>query len=609
MADIDRSAAELVAEIERLRAELARRPAPHAPPSAGSTEARDGTSQREAQLEAIWETSIDGLVTVSTDGIIENVNPATEHLLGFTREELIGENVKRIIPPPVRDRHDDYIRRFRDTGISRVLGRGREVRALRRDGTTFPIELAVVAVRSHGRRTFEGTLRDITQRKKAQQAVNHLATHCSLTDLANRALFRDRVERALARAKRSQWSLAVLFLDLDRFKGINDELGHSGGDEVLRIVARRLLSSLRASDTAARLGGDEFAVLLSGITRSADAGDVARKLARAISQPIMIDGFEARVTTSIGIAVFPSDGDDVDELLRCADLAMYHAKQEGQNRQHFYSAELKRSSLLRLSIERDLRRAIEHDQLELHFQPTVNGETGRIVAAEALLRWNHPEKGLLQPAEFISLAEDTGMIAELGEWVLREACRWGREWRRAGLQHIQIGVNVSARQLWHDDFFDLVNDVVLGSGLADGCITLEITESCLMRDLDAIVSTLNALRNLGVRIAIDDFGTGYSSLGILKNLPLDALKIDRCFVSDIDDRPDAMITSIIISLARILALEPVAEGVETREQLEFLLENGCRTLQGFLFSAPLPEPAFRRLLATGRIAPGKPPSG
>ncbi|MCG8590963.1 MAG: EAL domain-containing protein [Proteobacteria bacterium] len=449
--------------------------------------------------------------------------------------------------------------------------------------------------------------RMLMELQEARQREHYLATHDALTGLPNRYLFADRLGQSLASARRYGQRVAILFLDLDRFKTINDTLGHSVGDQLLHAVARRLSACLRASDSAARIGGDEFVVLLPGIRQSVDAAKVARNVERALSRPYRMGHREFYITTSIGIALYPEDGENAEDLVKNADTAMYSAKDSGGDNCHFYSRQMNASSLKLLALENDLRRAIELDQLRLHFQPQIDGRTGTIVGAEALVRWLHPDLGLVSPVEFIPLAEETGLIGQIGEWVLLEACRQTRHWQDAGLEHAAVSVNVSPRQFWHTDFHGRVDWVLRETRLPPSSLTLEITESCLMRDVDSTVKCLGSIKDLGVAVSLDDFGTGYSSLSVLRRLPLDVLKMDRSFTREaIEDRDGSMVAAAIIGLANSLGLSVLAEGVETEAQREFLIEHACPGMQGFLFSPPLPAPDFGTLLNEGRIELPKP---
>ena len=410
--------------------------------------------------------------------------------------------------------------------------------------------------------------------------------------------------QALASARRREQWIAVMFLDLDRFKTINDTLGHSAGDQLLQGVARRLVACLRQDDTAARISGDVFTILLPSIAQALDAAKVAANFKNALARPFRLEGTEIFVTASLGVAIFPTDGEDGETLIKNADTAMFSAKQSGGDNCHFYTSQMNTSSLRHLSLENKLRRAVEDDQLQLHFQPTVDGRTGRIVGAEALARWHTEEFGTVPPGEFIPIAEERGLIASLGAWVLRAACEQNRRWREAGHPPIRIAVNVSPRQFWHTDFREIVARTLEDVGLDGDSLGLEITESCLMHDIGATIAMLSTIRDLGVKLYIDDFGTGYSSLGVLRKLPVDCLKIDQVFVNDAVEDPGAsQVTSAIIALANNLGLETIAEGVETPEQREFLLERNCTTMQGYFFARPLPAEEFARLLASERPLP------
>ncbi len=438
----------------------------------------------------------------------------------------------------------------------------------------------------------------------AHERERFLATHDPLTGLPNRYLFNDRVAQALASATRREEWLGVIFLDLDRFKTINDTLGHSAGDRLLQGVARRLTSSVRKDDTAARLSGDEFTILLPSIAQAIDAAKVAANVKAALARPFRLEDTELFVTASLGVAIFPNDGEDGETLVKNADTAMYSAKESGGDNCHFYSSQMNTSSLRHLSLENQLRRAVENDQLQLHFQPTVDGRSGLIVGAEALARWHNEEFGTVPPGEFIPIAEERGLIAPLGAWVLRAACEQNRRWREAGHPPIRVAVNVSPRQFWHTDFREFVARTLEEAALDGESLGLEITESCLMHDVGATVDMLSTIKDLGVKLYVDDFGTGYSSLGVLRQLPVDCLKIDQVFVNDAVEDPGAsQVTTAIIALANNLGLQTIAEGVETPEQRDYLLERNCVTMQGYYFARPLPPEEFARLLALQRPLP------
>jgi diguanylate cyclase (GGDEF)-like protein len=441
-------------------------------------------------------------------------------------------------------------------------------------------------------------LDDITERKQAEERIRYMALYDALTDLPNRVLFRDRLRRAMLQSQRSGRLVAVMFLDLDRFKAINDTLGHAFGDQLLQIVARRLQGCVRASDTVARLSGDEFTVILAGIGNSQDAAHVARKVQQALSQPMRLAGREIYTSASIGITLYPSDASDVDTLIKNADVAMYRAKNQGRNNYAFYTADMHLQALEWLTLERDLRKSLDQGDFVLHYQPQVNLHSGEIAGVEVLVRWQHPEMGLLDPQRFIPLAEETGLIVPLGSWVLRTACAQNRVWQNEGLPPIKIAVNMSARQIAQPTIVDEIRGILAETGLEGRYLELELAENTLFYDSDAIAEQLNGLKRLGVRLSIDDFGTGYSSVGYLKRLPIDMLKIDRSFVRDLPNDPEnSAIAATIIGMTRSLHLKVIAEGVESESQRAFLLEQGCDEIQGYLYSHPIAAGELRQLLA------------
>lgn len=442
-----------------------------------------------------------------------------------------------------------------------------------------------------------GTVHDITERKALEDQLAYQAFHDALTGLPNRALLTDRLEHALARAERSESSVAVLFLDLDRFKIVNDSLGHEVGDELLKAVGRRLQRCLRPEDTAARIGGNEFVVLLEDIASASYAVRVAERIIAALRTPFDVAGHEMVVTTSIGIAL-SSHGHGASDLLRDADVAMYRAKDKGKARYQVFDPSMNALAMRRLELENQLRRGIERGELRVYHQPKVEISDGRVVGMEALVRWEHPERGLIPPAEFVALAEETGLILPLGRWVLEEACRQAKEWQELYSDcRPTMSVNLSARQLQQPNLLEEISEVLGATELEPCGLVLEITESVIMEDAEANIATLEGLKGLGVKLAIDDFGTGYSSLAYLKRFPVDVIKIDRSFVHGLGVSPkEAAIVQAVIDLAEALGLEPIAEGIESAEQARQLLEMGCYVGQGYHFTRPLPSTEATNLL-------------
>ncbi|MCG7878540.1 MAG: EAL domain-containing protein [Candidatus Thiodiazotropha taylori] len=546
------------------------------------------TAEEKLRLaDRAFQNTAEGITVTDASGNIVSTNPAFEAITGYSHEEVLGQN-----PRVLKSGHhpDSFYKEMWDTLLLTGHWRG-EIWNRRKNGDAYPEWLTISAVKDGNDETthYVGVFTDISQSKEAQDQINFLAHHDALTRLPNRALFRERFDHALMHARRENASIALLFLDLDRFKTVNDTLGHPVGDQVLLEVSKRMNQIIRASDTLARLGGDEFVLLLEEQTDAQHAAVVARKLIDLFSRPMIIGEHELVVTASIGITLYPNDGDDPDKLIRHADRAMYEAKQQGRNTYRFFTQALTEGALERLMMENDLRRAVARNELILHYQPIVNLETRQLQGIEALVRWQHPEQGLIAPGLFIELAEEIGIIGEIGQWVLRAACSQLARWDRDGFKVPRISVNLSVQQIDREGLITMVSEELNNSGLSPERLELEVTESMLIRNPELSRTVLSELRTLGVKFAIDDFGTGYSSLAYLKLLPLDHLKIDQSFVRDIGkDANDEAIVRAIIGMSKSLGLESVAEGVEEAHQARFLQQAGSELAQGYLYSRPLP---------------------
>jgi diguanylate cyclase (GGDEF)-like protein/PAS domain S-box-containing protein len=560
--------------------------------------ARQMLRENESRFRALWECASEAILTADSEGIVLFANQAAERVFGRPIPAVIGHSIERLVPG-VRSLCADA-----ESGPSAGRRRPVEWRGLHAAGHELPLELAFSTFERSGRRLFTIVARDIFERKRAEEKVRHLAFHDALTGLPNRLLFNDRLTVSLAQAHRSHQKLAVFYLDLDRFKLINDSLGHSIGDELLRRVADRLRSVVRDGDTVARLGGDEFIVLAPRIAAEEDAKTIARKILAAIRLPFAIEDREFFVTTSVGVSTYPGDGVDPDTLIRNADTAMYRAKERGRDEFQFYAPAMTSSVVDRLALENRLRQALRNQEFVLFYQPIVDLADGRVRGAEALLRWQHPERGLLLPAEFIPLAEASGLIGPIGRWVLQRACAQIREWQSAGDPQFTVSVNLSPRQFHQADLVAQVAAALASSGIGPSSLDLEITETNAMENADQTISTLWELRKLGVGVSMDDFGTGYSSLNYLKRFPIDRVKLDRSFVRDVVTKSeDAAIVRAVISMAHTLQLVVTAEGVENRDQLSFLRRHRCDEMQGYLFSPPVSAAEFRELLRRRQTLP------
>ena len=556
------------------------------------------TASEERTREVI-ETANDAFIAIDVDSHITDWNRQAEQTFGWTRQEAIGRQLAELIIPPVhRTAHAEGIANFLRTGVGPVLGRRVELTALHRDGREFPIELTPWAVEDGTSYRFNAFVHDISERKTFERQLEHQALHDPLTSLPNRVLLLDRLRHALARGRRDRSSVALLFIDLDRFKAVNDSLGHEAGDRVLIGVADRVTGVLRPGDTVARLGGDEFIVLCEDVQTKEDVTVIADRVLACLNQPFALPGGDAFISCSIGIALATADGRDAEELLGDADMAMYRAKERGKGVYDVFDETMRAQLVQRLSSERALRRAIDADDLHVVYQPIVNLATTQVIGVEALARWDDPQRGSVSPLEFIPLAEDTGLIGVIGQTVLRRACAQLRRCQHTAPDlGFTMAVNLSIRQLEQPGFVDELSAVLDDAGVEPSSLTMEITETVFTQDAEAIIRRLWAVRELGVGLALDDFGTGYSSLDRLRDMPVQKLKIDKSFIDEVDSRPGGTaLLAAIIAMAHSLGLSAVAEGVEHEAQLANLGRLGCDEVQGYLLSRPVSGAEIEALL-------------
>ena len=569
---------------------------------------RDITARKQAEQavrlrERAIEASINGIIMIKASQAEDNpiiyANPAFERMSGYSEEEVIGRNSRFLfgddLDQPGIERLREATRKGEDAQVV--------VRNYKKDGSLYWIDLSAAPVHDEGGRLthFINVFNDVTERVNYQAALERQANHDALTGLANRNLLNDRLEHAIALAERHGKTIAVIFIDLDHFKDVNDSLGHAIGDQLLTDVAAAVSGCVRDVDTVARAGGDEFVLILAEAESENDVVVAMGRILAAVSGQYQVAGHELHVSCSIGASLYPRDGRDAGSLLKNADAAMYRAKEGGRNRFQFYQEEMNARLRERLSLETKLRHALERDELELYYQPQISLNSGAIVGVEALLRWRHPQLGLVLPAQFIAIAEDTGLIVPIGEWVLESACAQARAWQDAGLPRLRLAVNISARQFRHKGLVDAIGRVLERTGLEAGLLEVEVTESMAMHDPEETIRLLDGLKERGLRIALDDFGTGFSSLSYLKRFPIDVLKIDQSFVSGIAcDRSDAAIVRTVIGLARSLGLQTIAEGVETAEQGGLLHAWACDDAQGYHFSMPLCTEEATALMQQGR---------
>jgi len=548
----------------------------------------------------------DAVLCTDISGKVTYLNLVAETMTGWWRKEAIGKpiaEVFRIIDGATRKTARDPMEMAVEQ--NRTVGLTVNCVLVRRDGFESAIEDSAAPIHDRAGRVIGAVIvfHDVSAALAMTIQMTHSAQHDVLTSLPNRLLLNDRITQSIAVARRQKKHLAVIFLDLDRFKYINDSLGHAIGDELLQSISKRLLANVRGSDTVSRQGGDEFVILLAEIARPQDAAISAQKLLHSLSAPHLLGGQELHIDGSIGISVYPADGNDAEMLIKSADTAMYHAKECGRNNFQFFTADMNLKSVQRQSLEASLRFALEREEFLLDYQPKVNLETGEITGVEALIRWQQPDRGLVPPAQFVPVAEDCGLIIPIGRWVMREACRQARAWQVAGLPPMPIAVNVSAVEFRDKGFVEGVRKILSETGLPAQYLELELTEGVLMKDAESAASVLLELKAMGIHLAVDDFGTGYSSLSYLRKFPIDALKIDQSFIHQNSTTPDdSTIVSAVIAMGRSLKLRVVAEGVETLEQLMFLRALQCDEAQGFYFGRPVPAAQFAESLRKGAAA-------
>jgi len=541
-----------------------------------------------------FENTLEGVLILNDNKEISAVNKSFTRITGYSYEEIQGKSAEIL-------KSD----RFSQQSYNKLWERLAEQEQMKgelwfcnKEGVEFPIWINVGVLKDENDHIshYVAAFSDITERKKKEKELRYLTNFDTLTHLPNRALLRDRIDHAIQHAHRKNVHVAAFFLDLDQFKHINDTLGFRFGDTLLTLVAGRLEKAMRSEDTVARLGGDEFVILLEDVTEISGLAHAAEKILSKIKQPFLIEGKEIHISSSIGIAVYPFDGETTSNLLKYAETAMYHAKSQGRNCFQFFAEEMNQRVIKQIEMGNALRTALEKKELKIFFQPQIDLNSGKTIGVEALLRWDHPEKGWIVPDEFIPIAEETGLILPIGEWVCHQAVLQGVKWRDMGFEPLRIGINLSAHQFHQFDIVALMKNILKETGFDASLIELEITEGTIMNDMEKTTSNLNDLRAMGVRLAVDDFGTGYCSLSYLREFPLNSLKIDKSFIDDISGKGQgSKIVSSVIKLARDLELEVIAEGVETKEHIEFLKENHCDIAQGFFFSKPLPVDEFERI--------------
>ncbi len=552
------------------------------------------------EMHAVFQAIPDQFFHLDSEGRIISYKLGDKNHFYLKKDKIINQYMKDVTDIEVANKFDLSIKKVLEQNTNQNFEF-----VIVHDKKVYYYEVRMMPLKTHA---VIAMVRDITERRLAEEQIAFLAYHDSLTALPNSRLFRDRLQHAITQAERNKKMLAVMFLDLDRFKNINDTMGHSAGDELLKITSQRLIEAVRKTDSVAinvsdfstsvaRLGGDEFTILLEDLDNLHSVTHIAERIIKNVGLPMMLDRQEVHISTSMGIAIYPDDGMHADEVLKHADAAMYHAKAEGRNNFQFYTDSMNKSSVELLALENNLHKAVDNNELVLYYQPQVDVASGELVGMEALIRWQHPERGFVSPNVFIPVAEETGMITRIGAWVIREACEQGVRWINSGYDLKKISVNLSARQLRDEALPVQIAKILEETGMPADKLGIELTESAIILDPDVALVRLQRIKELGIKLSLDDFGTGYSSLSYLKRFPIDTLKIDQAFVRDVKvNQEDAELVKAIISMAHGLGMDVVAEGVEVQEQVDFLNENDCDSIQGYLYSRPLPAVEMEQML-------------